>query len=156
VEEALAEFAATLVSPVATVVVLALAFGLRRPWHVRVGSAAIGVLMAAPGIPTSAHPLAAILGLVPAAVAACLLQAELCLVSCSPRAGSRSRWPPTSSFTSACSATGSLPGRRDAKGEAACRPIGRTSSGLPASPHRGLGPLRGHGLHGCRPVIAGS
>ena len=79
-EEALAEFAATLVSPVATVVVLALAFGLRRPWHVRVGSAAIEVLMAAPGIPTSAHPLAAILSLVPAAVAACLLQAELCLV----------------------------------------------------------------------------
>ena len=79
-EEALAEFAATLVSPAATVVVLALAFGLRRPWHVRAGSAAMGVLMAAPGILTSAHPLAAILGLVPAAVAACLLQAELCLV----------------------------------------------------------------------------
>ena len=79
-EEGLAEFAATLVSPAAAAVVLALAFGLRRPWRVRAGSAVLGVFMAAPGFLTSAYPLAAIISLVPAAVAACLLQAELCLV----------------------------------------------------------------------------
>ncbi len=79
-EEGLAEFAATLVSPVAAAVVLALAFGLRRPWRVRTGSAVLGVFMAAPGLITSAHLLTAIISLVPAAIAACLLQAELCLV----------------------------------------------------------------------------
>ncbi len=36
--------------------------------------------MAAPGLLTSAHPLVASISLVPAATAACLLQAELCLV----------------------------------------------------------------------------
>jgi hypothetical protein len=79
VEQALAEFAATLVSPLAGVAVLVLAFSLRRPWRVRGGSAAVGLLMALPGVVVSAHPLPAALLLAPAAVAACLLQAELCL-----------------------------------------------------------------------------
>ena len=58
--------------------VLVLAFALERPARVRWAAAAVGLLMAVPnlwldpGVPRA-------LAVIPAAVAACLLQAELCL-----------------------------------------------------------------------------
>lgn len=76
-EQTLARFAAMLVSPVVGAAVVSLAFTLRRPWRVRSGSAAVGPVKAFSGLLPSIHPPSGLLGLVPAALAASPLQAEL-------------------------------------------------------------------------------
>jgi hypothetical protein len=76
--EAVAEFAATLVSPLAGAAVLVLAFALERPALGAVGRGGGRLLMAVPNLWLDPGPWKA-LAVVPAAVMACLLQAELCL-----------------------------------------------------------------------------
>lgn len=80
--EAVTEFAATLVNPLAGAAVMALAFALARPGRVRVAAALAGLLMAVPNLLAAPDdgPWWRALAPFPAAVAACLLQAELCLV----------------------------------------------------------------------------
>lgn len=80
--EAVAEFAATLVNPIVGAAVVTLAFALARPGRVRVAAALVGLLMAVPNLLAAPDdgPWWRALAPFPAAVAACLLQAELCLV----------------------------------------------------------------------------
>ena len=76
--EAVAEFAATLTNPLTAGLVLVAACTLTRAIQARLAAAAIGTLMAAPQLVQGLEPVRGVLVLL-AAIAACLLQAELYL-----------------------------------------------------------------------------
>jgi hypothetical protein len=77
--EAVAEFAATLTSPLAAGGTLALAFALQRPARVRLAGGLVGALHAAPDLAAAADgPFVAALVLA-AALGAGLLLAEICV-----------------------------------------------------------------------------